>query len=137
MDMSMAKYVWAYMGAACVFVAADFVWLGFVARNFYRQQLGSLLSDNPSTGAAAVFYALYLVGVVVFGVTPGLQTGLWTSALTFGALFGFFAYATYDLTNLSTLRDWPPALALVDIAWGTALTAAAACGGFFIASFIA
>jgi len=132
----MAKYVWAYLAAACIFLAADFVWLGFVARGFYRQQLGPLLSDHPSVVAAVVFYAIYLCGVVVFGVTPGLRAGAWTSSLLFGALFGFFAYATYDLTNLATVRDWPVALTVVDMAWGTVLTAAAACGGYYVAAIV-
>ena len=110
----MTKFLWAYAGAAVVFLAGDFVWLGYVARNFYRQQLGSLMLEQPLMGVALAFYALYLVGLVIFGVAPGFRDGSWRTAMLFGALFGLFAYATYDLTNLATLRNWPTALTLVD-----------------------
>ena len=126
----MSKFVWAYIAAAIFFVAADFVWLGFVARGFYKEQLGALLSEHPSMPAAVAFYALYLVGVVVFGVAPGLRESSWPQALLFGALFGFFAYATYDLTNLAIVRGWPSQLAFVDLAWGTVLTGLAALCGY-------
>ena len=106
----MTKYLWAYAGSAGVFVLGDFIWLGFVARNFYKEQLGFLMLDRPLMGVAVGFYALYLVGLVIFGVSPGLRDGSWKMALLYGALFGLFCYATYDLTNLSTLANFPAKL---------------------------
>jgi uncharacterized membrane protein len=129
----MTKYLWAYAGAAAVFIVADFIWLGFVARDFYRNQLGELMLDRPLWGVAIAFYLLYLIGVVVFGVSAGLRDGALTSAILYGALFGLFAYATYDLTNLATLKNWPATMTLVDIAWGTFVTAAASAGGYALA----
>lgn len=126
----MNKFIFAYVATAIVFVAADFLWLGVIARSFYKDQLGPLLSAHPSMPVAALFYGLYLVGVVLFGVAPGLRADSLTTALAFGAAFGFFAYATYDLTNLATLRDWPAALTFVDLAWGTVVTGAAASCGY-------
>ena len=133
----MAKYLWAYGGAAGVFLLGDFLWLGFVAREFYKQQLGGLMLDKPLLGVALVFYALYLVGLVIFGVSPGLRDGSWRSALLFGALFGLFAYATYDLTNLATLKNWPTAVTLIDIAWGVVISGLASTAGYALASRMA
>ncbi len=130
----MTKYLWAYAGSAGVFVLGDFIWLGFVARNFYKEQLGFLMLDRPLMGVAVGFYALYLVGLVIFGVSPGLRDGSWKMALLYGALFGLFCYATYDLTNLATLRNWPSIVSIVDICWGVVLSGAAATAGYAVAS---
>jgi uncharacterized membrane protein len=120
----------AYGCAALVMLPLDIAWLGTVGRTFYKQQLGSLLLERPAWGAAVAFYLIYVVGVVIFAIAPALRDGAWTTALLFGALFGFFAYATYDLSNLATLRGFTPAVALLDIAWGTVLTALTAAGGY-------
>jgi uncharacterized membrane protein len=93
------------------------------------------MADTPSLPVAAAFYLIYVGGVVVFAVAPALREASWSSALTLGALFGFLAYSTYDLTNLATLRDWPHALSFVDLAWGTALTGVSATGGYLAAAF--
>ena len=129
----MKSYLIAYVATAAFFLLVDLVWLGVVAKSFYAGQLGGLLRDKPDLVVALLFYALYVVGVVIFAVSPGLSSGRWQTALMYGALFGFFAYATYDLTNLATLRDWPVALSLVDLAWGTALTACSAAFGTVVA----
>lgn len=126
------KYVTAYMATAATFLVVDLVWLGLIARSFYREQLGALMLEQINVPAAILFYALYVVGIVIFAVSPALQAHSWRTAILFGALFGFFAYATYDLTNLATLRGWPIALVVVDIAWGTFLTAVSATAGFLI-----
>lgn len=126
----MKTYAVAYLATAAIFFALDFLWLGTVARTFYRDQLGDLMLPQPNLVAAVGFYALYIVGVLIFAVLPALASGSWTAALVSGALFGFFAYATYDLTNLATLRNWPIVMTFVDLAWGTALTGVAAAGGF-------
>ena len=129
----MKTWIIAYAAAAAAFLALDAVWLGFVARDFYRTQMGDLMSPNPNLVAAAAFYALYVVGVVWFAIAPALASGSWTTALVSGLLFGLIAYATYDLTNLAGGRGFPTTLALVDMAWGAALTAAAATAGFWAA----
>lgn len=120
----------AYAGALAVLVVMDAVWLGLVATDFYRERIGHLMAAAPRLGVAAAFYLLYLVGVVIFAVRPALAAGSGVRALGLGAGFGFFAYMTYDLTNLATLRDWPVMVAVVDMAWGTTLSAASAWGGY-------
>ena len=122
----------AYGATALVFFGLDFLWLGTVANSFYRGQLGPLMAEQVNIPVAALFYALYVVGLVIFAVAPALAAGSWKTALMYGALFGFFAYATYDLTNLATLRDWPVALTLVDLLWGTALSGMSATLGYLI-----
>jgi len=136
----MLSYLAAYAATAVVLLAVDVLWLGFIAKSFYRDGIGHLMADSPNLVAGGVFYLLYPVGIMLFAVAPAaLYGGLvapadaqWSRALLAGALFGFFAYATYDLSNLATLRDWPLRLALVDIVWGTALTAAAAVAGRWV-----
>ncbi len=128
----MLKYLAAYLATVIVFVGIDLIWLGYIGRGFYRDRLGGLLLDQPNLAAAFMFYALYGVGVIVFAVQPAFQSGSWMTALLFGALFGFFAYATYDLTNLATLKGWPLSLTLVDLAWGSVLTGISATLGYLI-----
>jgi len=123
------KYVVPYGVTLLVFVTLDLIWLGAVAKRFYRAQLAGLIADKFNLWAALAFYLVYPFGVVSFAVVPAHSVGSSTDAAVLGAMFGFFAYATYDLTNLATLREWPLRLAIVDLAWGTVLTAiAAACG---------
>lgn len=101
----------------------DALWLTVVANKFYKSQLGSLLLEKPNMSAAIMFYVIYVVGVVVFVLSPALEKGSWLYALGYGALFGFVAYATYDLTNLSTLKGFTLKVAIVDMVWGACLTA--------------
>lgn len=129
----MKTWIVAYVAVAVAFLAADALWLGVVARDFYRTQLGDLMSPNPNLAAAAAFYALYVAGVLYFAVQPALAAGQWTTALISGALLGLVAYGTYDLTNLAVTRGFPTQMALVDMAWGAVLTAFAATVGFFAA----
>jgi uncharacterized membrane protein len=125
------KFVVAYGLALVVFVLIDLVWLGVVAKDFYRRALGDLIADPINLKAAVAFYLIYVVGLVIFGISPALRSGIWTDALLYGALFGFFCYATYDLTNLATLKNWPLQLSLVDLAWGTTLTGITATVAYF------
>ena len=111
-----------YIATLVLFAGIDVVWLGFVANRFYRAELGSLMTQNFNVGAAVAFYLIYALGTVIFAISPTLASGTWRDALLWGALFGFFAYATYDLTNLATLKGWPMRLTFVDLAWGTILT---------------
>jgi uncharacterized membrane protein len=120
------KYIVAYGAILLVFVTLDLIWLGAVAKGFYRSQLAGLMAEKFNVWAASAFYLLYPLGILAFAVAPELAASSWTNAAVKGAMFGFIAYATYDLTNLATLRGWPVPLTLVDLAWGTVLTAAAA-----------
>jgi len=108
--------------ALLIFLALDLVWLGVVAKNFYRHQMGHLLSAEVNWVAAVLFYLVFIAGVVFFVVKPALESGNPVRALTHGAIFGFIAYATYDLTNQATMRDWPTLVTVVDLAWGAVLT---------------
>ncbi|MDH3579434.1 MAG: DUF2177 family protein [Hyphomicrobiales bacterium] len=126
----MTQYLIAYGVTACAFLGIDALWLGLIARKFYFDRLGELLLERPNLGAAAAFYAVYVVGIIIFAVAPALREGSGFTALVYGALFGFFAYATYDMTNYATLRNWPLVVALVDTAWGTFLTGTAAWLGY-------
>jgi uncharacterized membrane protein len=127
------QHIIAYCSVLAVFVTVDLIWLGGVAKRFYRSQLAGLIADKFNVGAAAAFYLVYPLGVVAFAVMPSLLSGTAADAALLGAMLGFFAYATYDLTNLATLRNWPLRLTVVDMLWGTALTALAAAGGHLIA----
>lgn len=108
---------------AVIFAVVDSLWIGLVANKFYKQQLGRLLLDKPNFGPAIVFYAIAVVGMAVFVVEPALNVHSWRSALGHGALLGLVTYATYDLTNAATLKHWPARLTLVDMTWGTVVTA--------------
>jgi uncharacterized membrane protein len=132
----LAKYILLYAATVPVFFLIDLVWLGVVARDFYRSQIGSLMADPIVWWAAILFYLLFIAGIIFFAVLPGLDAGSWTKALVLGAAFGFFAYMTYDLTNLATLRGWPITLVVVDIAWGTVLAASVATASYFIGTRI-
>lgn len=126
------KLIPLYLGTAITFFIIDMLWLGLIAKNLYRDNLKPLLAEDFNRIAAFSFYALFIVGILIFAVLPALKDGNFSKALIFGALFGFFTYATYDLTNLSTLKNWPLNLTFIDIAWGTFLTATVASAGYFI-----
>jgi uncharacterized membrane protein len=133
----MKIYVLSYLAAGIVMLGIDAVWLGVMGSAFYRPMLGDMLQEKFSPAPAAIFYLLYVAGIVIFGVTPAFESGRWTTALTHGALLGFFAYATYDLTNQATLRHWPTLVTIVDLSWGTTLTGVSATLGYLIARTVA
>lgn len=133
----MLKYALAYGATALTFLALDYVWLAHLARRFFVDRIGHLLADKPNFGAAAGFYLVYVVGIIVFAVAPALRSGSPLAAAGMGALFGFFAYATYEMTNYATLRNWPASMVAVDVAWGTVLTGIAALAGFHAAAIFA
>lgn len=126
-------YAVAYVASALGFLVLDILWLRFVALNFYQREIGHLLLEDFNFVAAGLFYLLFIAGVVVFVVVPALQAGSWKTALVLGALFGLVTYATYDLTNLATLKGWSPLVTVVDIAWGAVLTSTSAIIGYFAA----
>lgn len=130
------KIVSVYLLSLIVFLAVDMLWLGVVAKDFYRNNLGHLLRADVNWAAALIFYLLYVAGVLIFAAMPALERQSLRQAVLLGALFGFFAYATYDLTNLATLKDWPLNVVLVDILWGAVLTACVAAASFGIGRWI-
>jgi uncharacterized membrane protein len=117
-----------------VFFFIDMIWLGVVAKNFYREQIGFLLKTDVNWVAAIAFYLIFIVGLVVFVIMPAKAQGSWSHALWYGALFGCITYATYDLTNLATVKDWPLLVTLVDLAWGAVLAASVSTIAYLIAA---
>ena len=120
----MGEFIIRFLIAGGVMGVLDALWLTVVAGKFYKSQIGSLLLEKPYMTAAVVFYVIYVVGVVAFVLSPALEKGSWLHALGYGALFGFVAYATYDLTNLSTIKGFTLKVVVVDMLWGACLTAA-------------
>ena len=132
----MNQYIVAYFATAAVFLIIDYVWLTQVVSGFYANRLGDLLLDKPNYGVAAGFYLIFIIGIVIFAVAPAFKSGSVWTALVYGALFGFFAYATYELTNLATLKNWPVSIVAIDIIWGSVLTSIAAGAGFAISNYL-
>ena len=116
-------YIYQYFIAILVFLGIDAIWLMFIAKSFYAKNIGHLLAEKPNLVAAFIFYLLNIIGLVIFAINPAIQKNSLINALIFGALFGFFTYSTYDLTNLATLKDWPLIVSVIDIIWGTLLSA--------------
>ena len=128
-------YAVAYIATAVVFVGLDFIWLSQMGQTFYRRLLGDMAVEGFRLAPAVLFYAIYVLGIVILAIAPALESGRWQVALWRGLVFGLCAYATYDLTNQATLRNWSTALTVVDMAWGTFLTAAAATLGYLVTVF--
>lgn len=126
-------YLIAYLVCIVVMGGLDFLWLGNTSASLYRRDLGSLLADDPNMTMAVIFYLVFNVGISIFAVRPALASGDWRMAALYGALFGFFAYATYDLTNFATMKVWTLRVTLLDIAWGTFLTGTAASAASAVA----
>jgi uncharacterized membrane protein len=126
----MKAFLAAWGAAAVVFLVIDAIWLGLVATSFYARALGDLMLERPKLGIAAVFYVGYSFAVVLLVSAPAARSGALGQALVHGAVFGLAAYGTYDITNMATLKNWPVAMSLVDMAWGTFLTAVAAAAGY-------
>lgn len=125
-----------YLLALPVFFAVDMLWLGVVAKNFYKNQIGFLMTPNINWLAAIIFYLIFIAGLVLFVVSPALAKNSLQHALIFGALFGFITYATYDLTNLATLKDWPLTVTIVDMIWGSVLASTVSSVTYYIATKI-
>ena len=128
----MKSLVVGYLAALAALAVLDALWLGVVSREFYKARLGQLLLDRPLWSIAILFYLIHAAGIAVFAVPPSVAAGTWTAAALYGALFGFCVYAAYDITNLATLRGWPMAVSLVDLVWGTVVTAAATFAAFLV-----
>ena len=125
----MGKYFATYAATFVVMVALDMIWLGVVAKSFYQEGIDHLMAGKPVVLVAVAFYIIYAIGLVFFAVVATESASGYAKTALYGALFGFFAYATYDLTNLATLKNWPVGLALLDMAWGTVVSAVSAVAG--------
>ena len=121
-----------YFVALSTFLMIDGIWLTVVAKNFYAKYLGYIMTKNPNLAAAGIFYLIYIFGIVVLVISPALQKGSIMTAVLTGALFGLCGYATYDLTNLATIKDWPLLVTIVDLIWGTILSGAVAGISYWI-----
>lgn len=130
--MTILQFIYIYLLAVPVFFLIDLLWLGLVAKNFYQSQLGYLLGP-VNWAAAIVFYLIYIVGILVFAVLPGIEAGSLWKAAALGALFGFMAYTTYELTNYSLVKDWPFMVVWIDVLWGTILTGSVAAITYYLA----
>ena len=129
-------YLKLYLLTIPVFFAIDILWLGFIAKRFYREKLGAFLNPEVNWIAAGIFYLLFIIGIIFFAVVPAKAKDSLSVAAIYGALFGFFTYATYDLTNLATLKNWPFSIVIVDIIWGTVLCSLVAIISFLISRWI-
>jgi uncharacterized membrane protein len=134
--MSITKLLISYALTFVVFFIVDMAWLGFIAKDLYKKYLGDFLSEQVNWTAAVVFYLLFIVGVFIFAIMPAVEKNSLVSAITLGALFGFFTYATYDLTNLATLKNWPITIVFIDIIWGSVLTGIVSTAGFYIVKYV-
>ena len=134
--MQMSRIFLTYAVSVPVFFLVDMIWLGVIAKGFYRNALEPLLTPNINWIAAIIFYLLFLVGVLIFALLPGMERRSLVYTIKMAALFGFIAYATYDLTNLATLRDWPLMLSIVDMIWGSFLSTSTATMTYLIMSRI-
>jgi uncharacterized membrane protein len=129
-------FIKLYFIALSVFFAIDMVWLGLVAKNFYSKHIGFLMKTDINWGAAIIFYLVFIVGLVVFVITPAIEKNSLTQVIWLAALFGFITYATYDLTNLATIKNWPLIVTIVDLIWGTVLAILVSTITFWIYSKI-
>jgi uncharacterized membrane protein len=134
--MNMIFYVKLYALTVPIFFAVDIIWLGLVAKKFYRNHLGFILGPEVNWTAAFCFYMMYIAGILIFAVVPALEKESLSKALLWGGLYGFFTYATYDLTNMATIKDWPLKVVLVDILWGVFLCCIVASSSFLIGKWL-
>jgi len=126
-------FIKLYGIAFTVYLAIDAVWLTLIAKNFYAKHIGYLMAKNPNLWAALIFYLIFIAGLVLFVIVPAVDKQKWIYALVLGILFGLVTYATYDLTNLATIQDWPLIVTVVDLVWGMFVSAVVSVATYFIA----
>lgn len=134
--MGFTKTLVSFFLTTIVFFAIDLLWLGVIAKGIYNKLLGHLLADQVNWTAAIIFYLLFIGGIFIFAILPAVEKDSVIKALVLGGLFGFFTYATYDLTNLATLKDWPLKVVFIDIAWGVVLTGLTSLSGYYISRWV-
>jgi uncharacterized membrane protein len=137
LEFFMTVYAIAYAVTLTVFVALDAIWLSSTTNTLYRPVLGDILADHLRIAPAVAFYFFYPLGIVIFAVAPALKAGSFVPALVYGALFGLFAYATYELTNFATLRNWTLQIVVIDILWGAFVTGVTAALAYFATALAA
>ena len=128
----MAEYIKAYLITLVVFFGIDIIWLGVIAKDLYRNKIGFIMKDNFNMTAAFIFYMVFIIGLMFFVINRAVSLGSWQYALWGGMFFGLVTYATYDMTNLATLKDWPLSLTFIDIIWGSILNGATSLISYFI-----
>lgn len=133
--MELQAYIKLYLIAVIVFFVVDMLWLGLIARNFYRHNLEGIISPEVNWYAAIAFYLIYIAGIVLFAIVPAFREASLARALVWGALYGFFTYATYDLTNMATIKQWPLKVVIVDVLWGTFLGSSVATLTYLVGSW--
>jgi uncharacterized membrane protein len=133
---NMTFYIKLYLATLVAFFAIDMFWLGLIARTFYKKQLGYLMAPSVNWTAAIIFYLIFIVGILVFVVIPGIEKNSLKSVIIRAVLFGLITYATYDLTNLATVKDWPLTVTIVDLIWGMVLTTLVSMSGFFAGKWL-
>jgi len=133
---NMAYYIKLYLATLVAFFAIDMLWLGLIARTFYKKYLGYLMAPSVNWAAAIIFYLMFIVGVLVFVVLPGLEKQSLKITIIRAILFGLITYATYDLTNLATVKDWPLTITIVDLIWGMVLTTLVSISGFYAGKWL-
>ena len=132
----MIYYLKLYFASLAVFFAVDMLWLGLVASSFYKKHLGYLMAPTINWYAAIIFYLLFILGILVFVVLPGIKENSLPNTILRAAFFGLITYATYDLTNLATVKDWPLTVTLVDLVWGMVLSTIVSVSGFYVAKWL-
>jgi uncharacterized membrane protein len=130
------QYLIPYVSVLAIFAVIDTLWLGTMASKIYRPLLGDILVQDFRVAPAIFFYCFYAVGLVIFAISPALKSGQWTTALLWGALFGLFAYGTYDLTNYATLKNWGFKITAIDMAWGTFVSGTASVLAYLVSSWL-
>ena len=131
--MQIGLIIKTYLLMLTTFFVIDLLWLGVIAKTFYFKHLEPFFAQRINWPAAFIFYLIFVAGTFIFSVMPAVEKASVSKAVALGALFGFFTYATYDLTNLATLKNWPVIVVVVDMMWGTVLCAVVATAGFFFA----
>ena len=134
--MNIKSTIISYLLTFIVFLIVDMLWLGIIAKNLYQKYLSGFLTDRVNWTAALIFYLIYIVGISIFVIYPAVNKGSASNAILMGALFGIFTYATYDLTNLATLKGWPLSIVFIDIFWGAVLSAIVSFSGFHIIKWL-
>ena len=134
--MNIESIIFSYLLTFLVFLIVDMLWLGVIAKGIYQKYLGGFLSDNVNWTAAFIFYFIFVLGISIFAIYPSVDKNSVNNAILMGALFGFFTYATYDLTNLATLKGWPLSIVFIDIIWGSFLSAFVSFSGFYIVKWL-
>ncbi|MFT5359716.1 MAG: putative membrane protein [Candidatus Paceibacteria bacterium] len=130
------KFLIPYLISTPIFFIIDITWLGFIAKPIYQKYLGYIMAENTKWGAAILFYLLFIAGLVIFAIAPALEKGSLTHAILYGALFGFFAYMTYELTNYAVIEGWPWQIVIIDIVWGIVLGGAVSGLGYYFTKLI-